>query len=79
MILIAWIISKSYKSIKTTLRKLSNNKLDIAEKIIKQSIESGWAGFYPLKDFNQTQTNKQPLKITYTAPPGRTYRQDGVL
>ena len=41
-----------WKGMLTKLGELSDNDMDLCEKIIKQSIERGYLSFYPVKEFN---------------------------
>jgi hypothetical protein len=42
------------------LKELSNNNLDIADKIVEQSIANGWKGLFELKE-----KNKKPIDTRY--------------
>lgn len=53
---------KAYKQIGeqaalSKLNNLSKNNVNVARKIINQSIENGWRGFFPIND------NEQPKKL----------------
>ena len=50
---------KSESQALQNLFEMSNGKMDVAEKIINQSIGNGWAGLFPLRNNGNTYNGKQ--------------------